>query len=241
MITQPLPVEADGYEPESSQLVDLAFLCEVFVRLNSDIEVEEVLQAELKHELFEALSVLTLTLRTKDPQLYEHSCRVQAFTRHLAQALRLSQEDTIVMELGALFHDIGKMYIHNDVLHKVLPLTSEEFAGIKEHPARGAAMLGQIGMMHKVALLVRHHHERWDGKGYPCGLCADAIPFGARIVAIADAFEVMTSQRAYQTTRTPSEALEELRRCAGTQFDPVLVERFCISLEADLAERELIG
>lgn len=232
MITQPLPMQVDMYEPVPPQLVSLALLCEAFVRLNGGKNVGEMRQAELRHELFEALSVLALTLKAKDPQLYEHSCRVQDFTRHLAQTLGLLQEEIIIMELGALFHDIGKMNIHTDVLHKVSRLTNQEFEDIKEHPAQGAAMLRQIEMMNPVALLVHHHHERWDGQGYPCGLQAEAIPFGARIVAIADAFAVMTSHRAYQTTRTLAQALEELHRCAGTQFDPVLVDYFCTSLGA---------
>ena len=105
---------------------------------------------------------------------------------------------------------------------------------IKRHPAYGAELLRQMRMPSQVTHVVSHHHEHWDGGGYPAGLQGEAIPLGARIVAIADAFEVMTSHRPYQAPRPPIQALEELRRCAGIQFDPVLVDRFCSSLETDL-------
>src|SRR5207247_9592120 len=102
-----------------------------------------------------------------------------------------------------------------------------------QHRARGAQIISQVKMLKRAVTMVRHHHERWDGHGYPAGLRAEAIPSGARMIAIADAFDVMTSHRPYITTHTLAQALEELRRCAGTQFDPILVDRFCSCLEAD--------
>jgi putative nucleotidyltransferase with HDIG domain len=206
-------------------------LYEAFVSLNSPADAEETLQHELEQEFFETLSILTLTLRAKDPQLYQHCNRVQRITHFLTQALKLPKEEGITIELAGLFHDIGKIAIHNDVLQKPTCLTSEEYQDVKGHAARGAEILGHIKMLNKVVPMVHHHHERWDGHGYPSGLCREAIPLGARILAIADAFEVMTSHRAYSKTRTPAQALEELRRNAGTQFDPVLVDRFCSSME----------
>jgi len=181
------------------------------------------------------LAALLLILLAKDPHLYTHSRRVRLLTHHLAcGVLYLSQDEAMPMELAALVHDIGKLAILDEVLQKASPLTQAEFAHIKQHPALGAVILRQLGMPTQVTGVVYHHHEHWDGAGYPSGLQGEAIPLGARIVAVADAFEVMTSHRPYQTPRTPAQALEELRRCAGTQFDPFLVERFCTSLEADL-------
>jgi putative nucleotidyltransferase with HDIG domain len=206
-------------------------LYEAFVSLNSPTDAEETLQHELEQEFFENLSVLALTLWAKDQQLYQHCNRVRRIAHFLTQALKLPQAEGITIELAGLFHDIGKIAIHNDLLQKPTCLTSEEFQDVKGHAARGAEILGHIKMLSKVVPMVRHHHERWDGHGYPSGLRCEAIPFGARILAIADAFEVMTSHRAYLTTCTPAQALEELRRCAGTQFDPVLVDRFCSSME----------
>ncbi len=233
MSTQSSPTEVDTYECE---FAELHALYECFARLHSLADAEETLQHELEQEFFEALSVLTLTLQVKDPQLFEHCCRVQYITHCLTLALKLPQAEGITIELAGLFHDIGKIGIDNDVLHKPSNLTSQEFQDVKEHATHGAQILSHIKMLDEVVSIVRHHHERWDGHGYPCGLEGESIPFGARIVAIADAFEVMTSHRAYLITRTPAQALEELRRCAGTQFDPVLVDRFCTSLEEDLSK-----
>ncbi len=233
MTTQSPTTQVDTYEYE---FAELHALFESFANLYSPADAEETLQHELEQDFFEALSVLTLTLRAKDPQLFEHCCRIQRITHFLTQALKLPQAEGVTIELAGLFHDIGKIGIHNDVLQKPSSLTSQEFQDVKEHATRGAEILGRIEILNKVVPMVLHHHERWDGCGYPSGLRGEAIPFGARIVAIADAFEVMTSHRPYLITRTPSQALEELRRCAGTQFDPVLVDRFCTSLEDDLSK-----
>jgi putative nucleotidyltransferase with HDIG domain len=180
------------------------------------------------------VAVLPLALLKRDPYLYTHCCRVRLLTHHLVHVLQFPQDEAISIELAALVHDIGKLAIPAVVLQKASRLTQEEFAHVKQHPAYGAVMLEQMGMLSQVRRIVYHHHEHWDGSGYPAGLQGETIPLGARIVAIADAFEVMTSQRPYQAPRTPTQALEELRTCAGIQFDPVLVERFCTSLEADL-------
>lgn len=179
------------------------------------------------------LSALISLLKAKDLELYQHSLRVQHFSCCLMQTLTLTENETVTIELAALFHDIGKISIPSKVLHKPSRLTSREFENVKAHCARGAHMLRRVKMLDEVARLVYHHHERWDGFGYPSGLAGEAIPLGARIVAIADAFEVMTSDRVYQTKRTLVEALKELHRCAGTQFDAALVKHFCTNLKPD--------
>jgi putative nucleotidyltransferase with HDIG domain len=236
MTTQTPTAQVDTSECEFAEFYALF---ESFANLYRPADAEETLQHELEQVVFEALSVLTLSLRAKDPQLFEHCCRVQHIAHFLAQALKLPQAEGVTIELAGLFHDIGKISIHTDVLKKPSSLTSQEFQDVKEHTTRGAEILSRIEMLKEVVPMVLHHHERWDGHGYPDGLRGEAIPFGARIVAIADAFEVMTSHRPYLITRTPSQALEELRRCAGTQFDPVLVDRICTSLEDDLSKSEL--
>src|SRR6266699_1751875 len=106
----------------------------------------------------------------KDPLLYEHSCRVQQFTHRLAQALRLPQEDAVTIELAGLFHDLGKISVDNDLLQKTSYLTRQEFEDIKQHAARGAQIISQVKMLERAVPIVRHHHERWDGQGYPAGL-----------------------------------------------------------------------
>ena len=191
------------------------------------------------------LSTLALTIKAKDPQLYLHSRRVQSLANCLMHAMNLPKEERVTIGLAGLFHDIGKIRIEDVLLHKAGDLTNQEFEVIKEHPAHGALILGRFRMLKNVVPMVYHHHERWDGNGYPGRLSGEAIPLGARIVAIADAFEVMTSHRVYQAMRTPAEALEELYLCAGTQFDPYLVKWFstlvadtsAVGTSAELAER----
>jgi len=179
-------------------------------------------------------AVLLLALVADDPHLSIHSRRVRLLTHHLVRALHLAPDEAMPVELAALVHDIGKLAIPAEVLQKASCLTHEEFAHIKQHPAYGAVILRQMGMPSQVRRIVYHHHERWDGSGYPAGLRGETIPLGARIVTVADAFEAMTSHWPYQAPCTLTQALEELRRCAGTQFDPVLVEHFCASLDAGL-------
>ena len=232
MGTEPLAAQANMYQLECPPFVDQRSLDEMAPGEHGPERSEETLQHESQQEFSAALSTLTLTLKIKDPQLYEHSCRVRQLTRYLVQALHLPREEAFMIEMAGLFHDTGKISIDNDLLQKASHLTRQEFEDVKQHAARGAQMISQVKMLMRAAPMVLHHHERWDGQGYPAGLRGEAIPFGARVIAIADAFEVMTSHRPYITTRTPAQALEELRRCAGTQFDPMLVDCFCSCLQA---------
>lgn len=173
---------------------------------------------------------LTLALKTKDPQLYRHSYQVQYFASRLSDALGLTESEKIAIELGALFHDIGKLAIQDAILQKPSRLTSREFAQVQQHPQHGAFILSQVGLLDRLIPVAYYHHERWDGYGYPNHLQKAAIPFSARIVSIADAFEVMISQRPYQQAMTIDNAFAELHRCAGTQFDPELVNAFCAAM-----------
>ncbi len=185
--------------------------------------------------LADVISKLVYALKAKDHYLYKHCYRVQHFTHFLTKALNLPTGLVVRMRIAALFHDIGKLSISNTLLHKASSLTRQEYEQVKKHPMQGAAMLNQLGMFKDVVPMVHCHHEHWNGYGYPHGLQGQAIPLGARVIAIADAFEVMTSPyRLYQGQRTPLEALEELRRCAGSQFDPTMVDVFCASVHNEL-------
>ncbi len=171
-------------------------------------------------------------LREHDGQLYHHSLDVYLLTAPLLQALRLSAHESIVIELAALFHDLGKLALPRQLLHKATALTAEEFAQIRTHCLKGALLLSRLQAPQVMVQAVYHHHERWDGHGYPTGLAGEAIPLGSRLIAISDAFAVMTSGRSYQAPRSPLQALTELRRHAGTQFDPTLVELFALVFKA---------
>jgi HD-GYP domain-containing protein (c-di-GMP phosphodiesterase class II) len=187
-------------------------------------------ERKLRHTLHEQFHALLLTLpspmQAHFPQLYNHAQKTFAYTLRMLRLLHLTEDEQTTIAIGAFFHDIGKLAIDEDLLNKPGPLTSEEYAIIKRHPAYGARILTSLTSLPDVALLAYHHHERWDREGYPDRLAGEAIPLGARMIAIADAFDAMTSNRTYQVRRSPQEALEELQRCAGTQFDPRLVQLF---------------
>jgi putative nucleotidyltransferase with HDIG domain len=181
----------------------------------------------LKEEFSEIFSSLIPALNAKDPQLYQHSLRVHTLAISFATTtLYLSEAESLKVGLAAFFHDIGKMNISDAILYKASGLSRQEYEIIKNHPAYGAEILSQFKLIKSVVPSLYHHHERIDGKGYPEGLRGNAIPLGARMIAIVDAFEVMTSQRIYQKSRTPLQAIEELYENAGTQFDAELVELF---------------
>ena len=182
------------------------------------------------HEQFHTLLLkLPSPMQARFPQLLGHSQKTFALTLRMVRLLNLTEAEQTTIAMGAFFHDIGKLAIDEDLLNKPGQLTPQEYAIIKRHPAYGARILTSFISLPDVALLAYYHHERWDGEGYPDRLTGEAIPLGARIIAIADAFDAMTSDRHYQARRTTQEALEELQRCAGTQFDPLLVQLFCTS------------
>jgi len=221
---------------EYGSFAQLQRVSKAMVPLEYEHLQEEPLFDELKQELSEVLSRLTTIMKAKDRQLYRHSLRVHSLASSLTSVLKLPGEDALTIGLVAFFHDIGKMAINSTILHKPAYLTRQEFEIVKGHTASGAKMLSQFKMLRNVVPSVYYHHERWDGRGYPDGIRGEAIPLGARVVAIVDAFDAMTSDRNYQKRRTAAEALEELRRCAGTQFDAQLVSLFCNSLELTLLD-----
>ncbi len=130
------------------------------------------------------------------------------------------------MRRAAVLHDIGKIGIPDYILNKPLPLTEEEWKTVKLHPVRGEAICSKLKFAQEILPIIRHHHERYDGTGYPDGLKGENIPFLARIVSIADTVDAITSQRTYRMARSMEYALDELRRCSGTQFDSFLAEAF---------------
>jgi putative nucleotidyltransferase with HDIG domain len=151
----------------------------------------------------------------------------------LAEVLQLPPQDVRAIREAALLHDIGKIGLPDEVLHKVGPLTEEEKAIIKQHLQLGARILEPMKFFKPITTLIYHHHERYDGKGYPHGLVGDLIPPGAQIIAIADAFDAMTTHRGYNKPLTVSQALEELRKGAGTQFHPAYVDAFVRLIEQE--------
>ena len=170
------------------------------------------------------LDALLSALNTRDMETEGHSERVTAYTIELADKMGLSEEDIYHIERGALLHDIGKIGIPDRILLKPDKLTPEEWVEMKKHPVIGYNMCSKIEMLKQCAQIVLHHHESWDGKGYPSGLHGKEIPIGARIFAIADTMDAMTSDRPYRKGLSFSAAREEIRKFSGIQFDPDVVE-----------------
>ena len=203
----------------SSQEVDA--LTETF---NSMMATVLAAEAETQSAYLGAIRALALALDARDPYTAGHSERVSAIAVGIGRQLRLDDEQLEVLRLGALLHDIGKIGVPDEVLRKPGALTAPEFELIKHHPALGARILRSVPFLARHIPIVELHHERPDGKGYPHGLAGDEIPLLARIAHVADAFDAMTSARAYRPARSPGEALSELWRCAGAQFDAEVVQ-----------------
>jgi putative nucleotidyltransferase with HDIG domain len=173
-----------------------------------------------------SLAALSAAIEARDPYARGHSSRVTVFAQAMARGLSLDKERLAVLRLGALLHDVGKLAVPSSVLLKRGPLTEPELDLMRRHPAAGARMLRSLGAPGTILPLVLHHHERWDGAGYPTGRSGEEIPLEARVLCIADSFDAMTSNRPYRAPWNPDEALAELERCSGSQFDPKLVAAF---------------
>ncbi|HET8607301.1 MAG TPA: HD-GYP domain-containing protein [Gaiellaceae bacterium] len=167
-----------------------------------------------------SLVALSAAIERRDPYTQGHSARVTAIAQALAGRMGCCGADLDAIALGGPLHDIGKLAIPDEVLLKPGRLDNGELAQIRQHPEAGARMLRGVRALAPALPCVLHHHERWDGGGYPVGLAGTAIPLAARILAVADAFDAMTSTRPYRPALPVDAALAEVARCAGTQFDP---------------------
>lgn len=177
------------------------------------------------------IKALAAAIDAKDPYTCGHSQRVMEYALLQGRSLSFSDDNLAVLEYGGILHDVGKIGIADTILSKPGSLTEEEWAAIRQHPIIGANILQDIPFLEKVRQLVRYHHERYDGHGYPDGLRGEGIPMGARVLAVADAFDTMTTARSYRAALTVEYAVAELRRCCRTQFCPVAVEAFICGWE----------
>lgn len=218
--------KVSGQDFQSSDLEMVKALSE-----SAGIAIETArLFKDLQDTYLATVRVLVSTIEAKDPYTHGHTERVAQYAVGIAKAMDFSQDEIQTIQLGAFLHDIGKLHTSDSILHKPGALTDEEWRLVKAHPVRGAQMLQGVKFLEKATDLVRHHHERVDGKGYPDGLRGDEITVGARIVNVADAFDAMTTERPYRAGLTMEAAIAQLEEKAGTQFAAEVVEVMVRSL-----------
>jgi putative nucleotidyltransferase with HDIG domain len=174
----------------------------------------------------EILLLLARAVEARDPCGRGHAARVSTLADATAARLGWDDERRRVLRLGALLHDVGKLAVPEEVLGKPGPLTPEEELTMRAHPRAGAAMVWRVRALRPALPAILFHHERWDGAGYPSGRAGERIPLEARLLAVADCFDAMTTDRSYRAAVAPGDALDELERCAGSQFDPDVVPAF---------------
>ncbi len=180
----------------------------------------------LRQSYIDILRTLAMTLETKDPYTKKHSAQVTKYAVALAKVLGLPDDEVEVLKHASSLHDIGKIGISDVILRKPSKLSQEEWDIIKKHPEIGENIIEPLKLLRLEQPAIRHHHERYDGKGYPDGLKGESIPLQARILAIADAYDAMSSERPYRRAMTEKEVKGEMIRCSGRQFDPELAAIF---------------
>jgi diguanylate cyclase (GGDEF)-like protein len=187
--------------------------------LKKDIDEEHI-------DLITSIKTLISVINAKDKYTYGHVERVVVYCRLLAEKLKLSEEDKKTLIYGAYMHDIGKINIAQDILMKKMPLTNEEWENLKLHPANGVEIIKPVKSLDNIIPLILYHHERYDGRGYPGNLKERDIPYLVRMLTVVDSFDAMTSNRPYNKRKTYEEAIVELKRCSGGQFDPAIADAF---------------
>jgi diguanylate cyclase (GGDEF)-like protein/putative nucleotidyltransferase with HDIG domain len=188
--------------------------------------IKEEIESDRKTLIYATKAFLAV-IDAMDEYTYTHTEGVVKYASILADQLKLEGEQKENIKIGALLHDIGKLELGRELLNKKEKLSEEEFRLIKQHPVFGVNMLKTLRCFEEISDIVKYHHERYDGKGYPEGISGEAIPLGARIVAVADSFDAMTTTRAYRNVhKSFEEAAGELEKCAGAQFDPYIVKVF---------------
>lgn len=196
----------------------------------------------LEESYRETIKALVNTLDARDVETREHSSRVVEYTLEIAREIGIAEKELDAIKYGAMLHDLGKIGVKDAILHKPGPLTPDEWEEMRQHSRKGYEMLQDVKRLKDALPIILHHHERYDGAGYPGGLAKEAIPIGARIFAIADTLDAMTSSRPYRAALPDEVAYEEIVKNSGTQFDPQVVEVFTsIPLERWQAIRQAVS
>ena len=233
-------LDIQGYCEKSDKFDQLLLLVESGIKSVKQMDEikrinEELSESNEKLEkaYLDMVQTLRYTVEAKDTYTRGHSDRVSEYSVLIGEKLGLPEDQIKTLRIGGLFHDIGKIGIPDSILLKPDKLSDDEYSQIKNHPSIGAHILGSAEIFKDIIPIVKHHHERYDGNGYPSRLKGEEIPYIARIAAVADTFDAMTSRRSYRGPIDIEHVKEEIKRCEGTQFDPQIAEVFLEILNND--------
>ena len=240
-------LDIQGYCEKSDKFDQLLLLIESGIKSIEQMNEIKIINEELsdtyeklERAYLDSVQTLRYTVEAKDPYTRGHSDRVSAYSVLIGKYLGLSDTDLKTLEVGGLFHDIGKIGIPDSILLKQAKLTDDEYSEIKNHPSIGAHILCNAAIFQDIIPIVKHHHERYDGHGYPNQLSGENIPYMARITAVADTFDAMTSKRTYRNALPLEVVRSEIEKCSGTQFDPAIAKVFLDILDNHYNEIEEI-
>lgn len=226
-------LDIQGYCEKSDKFDQLLLLIESGIKSIEQMKTIQKINEELRDKndelekaYLDTIGILRQTVEAKDPYTRGHSDRVSEFAVLIGTKMGLDEKTIHILKIGGLFHDIGKIGIPDSILLKESKLSDDEYSQIKNHPTIGAHILGNATVFQDIIPIVKYHHERYDGRGYPSQLAGRDIPLIARITAVADAFDAMTSKRTYRDSLPIEKVKEEIERCSGTQFDPEIAKLF---------------
>jgi HD-GYP domain-containing protein (c-di-GMP phosphodiesterase class II) len=226
---EPLPVDPPRLDDQAvrDQLLEFARdLSRIYQKERTRADELSHALTELEDSYFQMVKAFAFLVEARDPHTRSHLSRAHDYAVALAQRVDRELADDRIFRYGFLLHDIGKVGIPDHILGKPGPLSNEEWEVMQTHPIIGAQILAPITYLRRAIPIVECHHERWDGQGYPRGLRAEEVPLAARIFSVVDTFDAMTSDRPYRRAMSVEEAVEQIRRSAGTQLDPVIAEAF---------------
>ena len=226
-------LDIQGYCEKSDKFDQLLLLIESGIKSVAQMQEIKRINDELsdtyeklEKAYMESIQTVRYTVEAKDTYTRGHSDRVSEYSVLIGEKLGLDEEDIRRLRIGGLFHDVGKIGVPDSILHKNGNLSDDEYSEIKNHPTIGAHILSTASIFQDIIPIVKHHHERYDGKGYPGMLKGEDIPYLARITAVADTFDAMSSRRIYRESLTTDKIIEEIENNKGTQFDPEIADVF---------------
>ena len=236
-------LDIQGYCEKSDKFEQLLLLIESGIKsieqMHEIKRINEMLKEskeQLERAYLDTIQSLRYAVEAKDPYTRGHSDRVSEYAVLIGRKMGLPEDEIKTLQIGGLFHDIGKIGVPDSILQKEAKLTDDEYSQIKNHPSIGAHILGEAEAFKDIIPIVKHHHERFDGRGYPSRLSGEEIPLLARITAVADTFDAMTSKRSYRNALDIQYVKEEIERCKGTQNNPKIAEVFLEILNNDFGK-----